>query len=64
MHPNRSNPAACRANWSGDDLLRDVGSLLVDMILWLANFLYDGIYAAAFPIRRWEVVLANVNVLH
>ena len=25
-------------NWPGEDLLRDVGGLLVDMILWLANF--------------------------
>lgn len=35
-------------NWPGDDLLRDVGGLVVGMILWLANFLYGGIHAAAW----------------
>ncbi len=46
-------------NWRGDDLLRDVGGLVVGMIFWLANFLYGGIHAAAwnghFPsdVEKW-----------
>lgn len=35
-------------NWSSDELLRDVGGLVVGMVLWLANFLYGGIHAAAW----------------
>ena len=35
-------------NWPSDELLRDVGGLVVGMVLWLANFLYGGIHAAAW----------------
>ena len=35
-------------NWPGDDLLRDVGGLVVGIILWFANFLYGGLHAAAW----------------
>ena len=35
-------------NWPGDDLLRNVNGLVVGMILWLANFLYGAIHAAAW----------------
>lgn len=34
-------------NWPWDDLLRDVGGLIVGMILWLACFVYGGIHLAA-----------------
>ncbi|KAF2185950.1 hypothetical protein K469DRAFT_778031, partial [Zopfia rhizophila CBS 207.26] len=34
-------------NWPYDDLLRNVGSLTVGMILWLSNFIYGGLHAAA-----------------
>ena len=46
-------------NWPWDDLLRDVGGLVVGLILWLANFAYGAIHAAAwndhFPtvIEKW-----------
>lgn len=35
-------------NWPWDDLLRDVGGLVVGMILWLACFAYGAIHAAAW----------------
>ena len=35
-------------NWPWDDLLRDVGGLVVGLILWLANFVYGAIHAAAW----------------
>ena len=35
-------------NWPSDELLRDVGGLVVGMVLWFANFLYGGIHAAAW----------------
>ncbi|KAI1325449.1 hypothetical protein F5Y16DRAFT_264878 [Xylariaceae sp. FL0255] len=35
-------------NWPSDDLLRNVDGLVVGMILWLANFCYGGIHAAAW----------------
>lgn len=35
-------------NWPWDDLLRDVGGLVVGLILWLANFAYGAIHAAAW----------------
>ena len=35
-------------NWPWDDLLRNIDGLTVGMILWLANFLYGGIHAAAW----------------
>lgn len=46
-------------NWPAGDLLRDVNGLVVGMVLWLANFCYGGIHAAAwnehFPssAERW-----------
>ena len=46
-------------NWPSDELLRDIGGLVVGMVLWLANFIYGGIHAAAwndsFPsvAERW-----------
>ncbi len=46
-------------NWPSDELLRDVGGLVVGVVLWLANFLYGGIHAAAwndhFPsaVEKW-----------
>ena len=46
-------------NWPSDELLRDVGGLVVGMVLWLANFFYGGIHAAAwndhFPssVEKW-----------
>lgn len=35
-------------NWPSDDLLRNVDGLVVGMVLWLANFCYGGIHAAAW----------------
>ena len=35
-------------NWPWDDLLRDVGGLVVGMVLWLACFLYGTVHAAAW----------------
>lgn len=35
-------------NWPSNDLLRSVGGLIVGMVLWLANFCYGGIHAAAW----------------
>jgi hypothetical protein len=35
-------------NWPSNDLLRNVDGLIVDMGLWLANFFYGGIHAAAW----------------
>lgn len=35
-------------NWPWDDLLRDVGGLVVGMILWLACFAYGAIHLAAW----------------
>ncbi|KAL8833641.1 MAG: hypothetical protein Q9170_004162 [Blastenia crenularia] len=35
-------------NWPWDDLLRDVGGLVVGLVLWLANFGYGAIQAAAW----------------
>lgn len=35
-------------NWPWDDLLSDVGGLVVGMILWLACFTYGAIHAAAW----------------
>jgi hypothetical protein len=35
-------------NWPYDDLLRNVGGLTVGMILWLSNFIYGGLHAAAW----------------
>lgn len=35
-------------NWPSNDLLRNVDGLIVGMGLWLANFLYGGIHAAAW----------------
>ena len=47
-----SNPSSYLAeysrNWPSDELLRDVGGLVVGVVLWLANFLYGGIHAAAW----------------
>lgn len=46
-------------NWPSNDLLRSVGGLVVGMVLWLANFCYGGIHAAAwndyFPtsVEKW-----------
>jgi hypothetical protein len=46
-------------NWPSNDLLRDVGGLMVGMILWMASFVYGCIHAAAwnadFPtdVERW-----------
>lgn len=34
-------------NWPWDDLLRDIGGLVVGLVLWLANFGYGAIHAAA-----------------
>ena len=34
-------------NWPYDDLLRNVSGLTVGMILWLSNFIYGGLHAAA-----------------
>ncbi|KAK0708114.1 hypothetical protein B0H67DRAFT_603172 [Lasiosphaeris hirsuta] len=35
-------------NWPSNDLLRNVDGLIVGMVLWLANFCYGGIHAAAW----------------
>ena len=35
-------------NWPSDDLLRNVGGLVVGMILWLACFAYGGIHLTAW----------------
>ena len=35
-------------NWPWDDLLRDVGGLVVGFVLWLANFAYGAIHTAAW----------------
>ncbi len=35
-------------NWPWDDLLRNVGGLVVGMILWLACFAYGAVHAAAW----------------
>lgn len=35
-------------NWPSNDLLRSVDGLIVGMVLWLANFCYGGIHAAAW----------------
>ncbi|KAI4112278.1 MAG: hypothetical protein LQ345_006548 [Seirophora villosa] len=35
-------------NWPWDDLLRDVGGLVVGLVLWLANFGYGAIHATAW----------------
>lgn len=35
-------------NWPSNDLLRNVDGLVVGMVLWLANFAYGGIHAAAW----------------
>jgi len=46
-------------NWPSNDLLRNVGGLMVGMILWIASFIYGGIHAAAwntqFPtdVEKW-----------
>ena len=46
-------------NWPSNDLLRNVGGLMVGMILWMASFCYGGIHAAAwnthFPsdVEKW-----------
>lgn len=46
-------------NWPWDDLLRNVGGLVVGFVLWLANFAYGAIHAAAwndhFPtvVEKW-----------
>lgn len=46
-------------NWPWDDLLREVGGLVVGLILWLANFAYGAIHAAAWndhfptPTEKW-----------
>lgn len=46
-------------NWPWDDLLRNVGGLMVGMILWLSNLCYGGVHASAwndhFPssIEKW-----------
>lgn len=46
-------------NWPSNDLLRNVDGLIVGMVLWLANFCYGGIHAAAwndhFPssVEKW-----------
>ena len=46
-------------NWPWDDLLRNVGGLIVGMILWLACFAYGSIHAAAWndhfpsPVEKW-----------
>jgi hypothetical protein len=46
-------------NWPSDDLLRDVRGLTVGIVLWMSNFVYGGIHAAAwfdhFPsdVEKW-----------
>ena len=35
-------------NWPSDDLLRDVGGLIVGMILWLACFVYGAVHITAW----------------
>lgn len=46
-------------NWPSNDLLRNVGGLMVGMVLWMASFAYGGIHAAAwnsqFPtyVEKW-----------
>ncbi|KAI9671812.1 MAG: hypothetical protein M1831_003340 [Alyxoria varia] len=35
-------------NWPWDDLLRNVGGLMVGMILWFSNLCYGGLHAAAW----------------
>jgi hypothetical protein len=46
-------------NWPSNDLLRNVGGLMVGMVLWMVSFAYGGIHAAAwnnqFPtyVEKW-----------
>jgi hypothetical protein len=46
-------------NWPSNDLLRNVGGLMVGMVLWMASFAYGGIHASAwndhFPsqVEKW-----------
>ena len=35
-------------NWPGDDLLRNVGGLVVGMVLWFASLAYGALHAAAW----------------
>ena len=49
LHPKTEELLAQRVqNWPWDDLLRDVGGLTVGMLLWLSNFAYGGVHAAAW----------------
>ena len=60
IHPHSEQYVVRRVpNWPSEDLLRDVGGLMVGMILWMSNFLYGGLHALAwhefFPtaIEKW-----------
>lgn len=49
IHIKAEELLTCRVqNWPWDDLLRDVGGLVVGLILWLANFAYGALHAAAW----------------
>lgn len=46
-------------NWPSDDLMRNVDGLVVGMVLWLANFCYGGIHAAAYQTPQWTNVFLH-----
>lgn len=49
IHIKTEELLTCRVqNWPWDGLLRDVGGLVVGLILWLANFAYGALHAAAW----------------
>lgn len=54
-------------NWPSDELLRSVDGLVVGMVLWLANFLYGSLHAAAwndhFP-STWEKWLWRSSAIY
>lgn len=60
LHPKSVEYVTARiSNWPYNDLLRNVGGLTVGIILWMCNFAYGGLHAAAwnehFPTsaERW-----------
>lgn len=60
LHPKPVEYVTARiSNWPYNDLLRNVGGLQVGIVLWMCNFVYGGLHAAAwnehFPsdVERW-----------
>lgn len=60
LHPKPAEYVTARiSNWPYNDLLRNVGGLKVGIVLWMCNFVYGGLHAAAwnehFPsnVERW-----------